>query len=230
MGKGNLKLRQNQEREKSRVLLSSQSQEYDQETTSISLIPWEINEATAGIAKCFRNIILKLRNQDNALTIARFILSMKNEINLSDNYRMSLLRTLSDLSNFISNEEKESKSFPKITGDDLLSFLNSFRKAEPIDPLHKWIGTYNYYLIIISRFFKWLYYPNLPPNERQKLKPAVIENLKRIPRKETSIYKPTDLWAQDDDQLFLKYCPSKRERCYHTISRSPRCTKFYHIC
>ena len=115
MGKGNLKLRQNQnqEREKSRLFI--RDQEYCQ--LLFHLIPWEINEATAGIAKCFRNIILKLRNQDNALTIARFILSMKNEINLSDNYRMSLLRTLSDLSNFISNEERKrkAKSFPKIT-------------------------------------------------------------------------------------------------------------------
>ncbi len=192
--------------------------EIDQESSS--LIPWEINEATAGIAKCFRNKILKLRNQDNALTIARFILSMKNEINLSDNYRVSLLSTLSDMSNFY----EENKPFSKITGNDILSFLNSFRKAEPNDPLHKWIGTYNYYLTIISRFFRWLYYPNLPPNERQQqLKPAVIQNLKRLPRKETSIYKPSDLWTQDDDQLFLKYCPSKRERCYHMISRDTGC-------
>ena len=42
-------------------------------------------------------------------------------------------------------------------------------------------------------------------------------------RKEKSIYKPTDLWTQEDDQLFLKYCPSKRERCYHTISRDTAC-------
>ncbi len=165
----------------------------DQESSSSSLIPWEINEATAGagIAKCFRNKILKLRNQDNALTIARFILSMKNEINLSDKYRVSLLSTLSDMSNFY----EENKSFSKITGDDILSFLNSFRKAEPNDPLHKWIGTYNYYLIIISRFFKWLYYPDIPSSDRQK--PAVIENLKKLPRKEKSIYKPTDLWTQE---------------------------------
>ena len=130
-GKGKLRQNQNEEGEKSRIDQESSS-------TSTSLIPWEINEATAGIAKCFRNIILKLRNQDNAVTIARFILSMKNEINLSDNYRMSLLRTLSDLSNFISNEEKENKTFSKITEDDLLLFLNSFRKAEPIDPQMDW--------------------------------------------------------------------------------------------
>ena len=57
-------------------------------------------------------MILKLRNQDNALIIARFILSMKNEINLSDNYRKSLITTLSDLSNFYAN-----KPFPEITRD-----------------------------------------------------------------------------------------------------------------
>ena len=87
--------------------------------------------------------------------------------------------------------------------------------------MHKWIGTYNHYLIVISRFFKWLYYPDLPSNERQK--PAVIDNLTQLKRKEKSIYKPTDLWTQDDDQLFLKYCPSKRERCYHMISRDTSC-------
>ena len=49
-----------------------------------SLIPWEITEATEGIPKGFKNMILRLRNQDNALIIARFILAMKNEINLFD--------------------------------------------------------------------------------------------------------------------------------------------------
>ena len=104
-----------------------------------------------------------------------------------------------------------------------LHFLNSFRKPEPIDPLHKWIGTYNHYLVVISKFFKWLYYPDLPSSERQKQKPAVIDNLTQLKRKEKSIYKPTDLWTQDDDQLFLKYCPSKRERCYHMIARDTAC-------
>ena len=95
------------------------------------LIPWEITEATEGIPKCFKNMILRLRNQDNALTIARFIISTKNEINLSDNYRRSLINNLSNLSNFYDI----SKPFSEMTRDDLQSFLNSFRKPEPIDPL-----------------------------------------------------------------------------------------------
>ena len=204
-------------------------------------IPWEIDEATSGLTKSYRNNLLKLRNQDNAVTIAKYIISMKNEVNLSDNYRISLIKTLSRLSNFYFNDndddnddakvkvrpdivaksKSKSKLFTDITRDDFLLFLNSFRKPEPIDPLHKWIGTYNHFIVIISRFFKWLYYPDIPPNER--LKPSVIENLKRIRRKETSIYKPSDLWTVEDDQLFLKYCPSKREKCYHMISRDTSC-------
>jgi integrase len=62
---------------------------------------------------------------------------------------------------------------------------------------------------------------NLQPNERQK--PPVIENIKRLHRKETSIYKPTDLWTPEDDQLFLRYCNSTREKCYHMISRDTGC-------
>ena len=182
------------------------------------LIPWEINEATEGIPNCFKNMILRLRNQDNALVIARFILATKNEINLADSYRKSLISNLSNLSKFYDN-----KPFSEMTHDDLQAFLNSFRKPEPMDPLHKWIGTYNHFIVVTSKFFKWLYYPDLPSSERQKQKPSVIDNLTQLKRKEKSIYKPTDLWTQDDDQLFLKYCPSKREKCYHMIARDTAC-------
>ncbi len=70
---------------------------------------------------------------------------------------------------------------------------------------------------LFIRFFKWLYHPNL---EQKKLpKPEVIENIALLKRREQSIYKPSDLWTLEDDLLFLKYCPSAREKCYHTVSR-----------
>ena len=43
-------------------------------------------------------------------------------------------------------------------------------------------------------------------------------NIPSFKRKEPSIYKPTDLWTKEDDLLFLKYCPNKRDKCYHTMS------------
>ena len=149
---------------------------------------------------------------------------MKHEINISDGYRLLLIKVLSQLSSYSNSSKTKDLDFKDITREDFLSFLNSFRKPEPIDPLHKWIGTYNHYIIIISRFFKWLYYSDLSPKERQlREKPAVIDNIPKLKRKEKSIYKPTDLWTVEDDQLFLKYCPSKRERCYHMISRDTGC-------
>ena len=50
-----------------------------------------------------------------------------------------------------------------------------------------------------------------------------MENILKLGRRERSIYKPADLWTVEDDLLFLKYCPNKRDRCYHAISRDTSC-------
>mgnify|MGYP003575972611 CR=1 FL=1 len=125
--------------------ISTKTRTTSSSTTEASVlsIPNEILEATTGLINSYRKILLSLRNQDNALTIANYVLSMKNEINLSDNYRMSLIKILGKLSNF--NDENGSRpksSFSDYTREDLILFLNSCRKTEPADPLHKWIGTY----------------------------------------------------------------------------------------
>jgi hypothetical protein len=83
--------------------------------------------------------------------------------------------------------------------------------------LHKWIGTYNLFRIYLLRFFKWLYTPDIEHSKRPTS--AVMDNIIEQKRKEVSIYKPSDLWIPEDDLLFLKYCSSKRDRCYHVISR-----------
>jgi integrase len=101
--------------------------------------------------------------------------------------------------------------------EDIIAYLNSVRKTDEQDPMHKWIGTYNLYLTVLIRFFKWLYSPEVNPKNRAR--PKVVDNIPQLKRKETSVYKPTDLWTQEDDLLFLKFCPSKRDRCYHAISR-----------
>jgi hypothetical protein len=51
-------------REKSRI--EEESSITSTTSTSISLIPWEITEATESTPKGFKRMILKLRNQDNA--------------------------------------------------------------------------------------------------------------------------------------------------------------------
>jgi integrase/recombinase XerD len=92
--------------------------------------------------------------------------------------------------------------------------------------LHKWIGTYNVKRIVLLRFFKWLYYgANIAnPDKRNELskferKPECIVDIPQLKRREVSCYKPSDLWSQEDDLLFLKWVTNERDRCYHTMAR-----------
>jgi integrase/recombinase XerD len=188
-------------------------------TPSTESLSDKVATATEGLSpNCFHHLYNMFysggKGKENALTICDHIFSLRSEINASDHYRKDMIKLLCSLSTFFNNN---AKSFKEITREDLLSFLDSRRKPENIDPLHKWIGTYNTYRIHLMRFFKWLYYPNVEQKKRPK--PAVVENIPQLKRKEKSIYKPTDLWTAEDDSLFLKYCPNPRDRCYHAMSR-----------
>ncbi|MFL6360871.1 MAG: hypothetical protein ACJ72V_16235, partial [Nitrososphaeraceae archaeon] len=80
-------------------------------------------------------------------------------------------------------------------------------------------------LVVLSRFFKWSYYPDIgDPKRRNELsaverKPDCIMGIKQLKRKEISCYKPSDLWTQEDDLVFLKWVTNKRDRCYHIMAR-----------
>jgi integrase/recombinase XerD len=66
-----------------------------------------------------------------------------------------------------------------------------------------------------------VYYPDLQSSKRPT--PAILENIPKLRRKEQSIYKPSDLWNTEEDQIFLRYCPSKRMKCYHAVARDLAC-------
>jgi hypothetical protein len=107
----------------------------------------KIGLITEGIESFYVSMLREL-SQDNALTVVNYILSMKNEINISDNYRKLNIYALCRISKFFNHR----KSYKDLVRDDLLKFLDSFRKPEASDSLHKWIGTYNNYRILFIRF------------------------------------------------------------------------------
>jgi hypothetical protein len=170
----------------------------------------KIDETTAGLSPYY---VKNLRSIGaiNGATIVDYIATMKIEVNLSDHYRKSVVELLCKFSKYNNN-----KSFKDITRTNIITFLDTFRKTDTQDPLHKWIGTYNNFRIHLMRFFKWLYSPDIEPDKRSK--PAVVENIPQLKRNEKSIYKPSDLWTSQDDLLFLKYCPSIRHKCYHALA------------
>jgi integrase len=171
----------------------------------------KIDDICAGLQDSYANSLRSLSIESNIVSIVNYIYALKTEINLAQNYRRDLIRFLPRFSGYVN------KNFKDVTRDAIILFLESFRKTETKDPMHKWIGTYNLYRIHLLRFFKWLYSPDLEPDKRPK--PSVIENIPELKRKEISVYKPSDMWSAKDDLLFLKYCPSKRNICYHAISR-----------
>ena len=175
----------------------------------------KIESVTAGLQDYFIRL-LKEQSSQNAETICDYVLAINIESNASLHHRSSQIRTLSYISNF-----HKQKPFSKMIRDVILQYLNSNRRTEEADPLHKWIGTYNLRRIYLMRFFKWLYYPEAEPPKRPI--PDVVKNIPTFKRKEQSIYKPTDLWTEQDDALFLKYCPSKRDRCYHMFAYDSSC-------
>jgi hypothetical protein len=176
----------------------------------------KIMTACEGLRSHYYDLFNKIPLKENGLTLANYIIAMKSEINPSYNYRIDTIEKISRLSIYYGNT-----LFKDMTRGQILDFLDNFRKSEASDPLHKWIGTYNLFRIFIIRFFKWLYYPDIEPQKRPR--PTVIENIPQLKRKEISTYKPSDLWTDEDDALFLRYCPSKRMKCYHAVSRDTSC-------
>lgn len=171
----------------------------------------KLETVTEGLTREYRNLFNILSKED-ALTLD-YVISLKTEINPSDNYRKSVIKIIGKFMMFC----RHSTDVPlvQLGRENVLAFLGSFRKSEDSDPLHKWIGTYNLYRVHLLRFFKWLHHPDIEPNKR----PRIIENIPQLKRKEKSIYKPTDMWTAQDDLLFLKYCLSKRMKCFHTMAK-----------
>ena len=99
------------------------------------------------------------------MTISEYIIAMKREINPRLNTIRTIIQFLSELSKTVGIE----KRFQDMTRDDILLYLDRNRKLENDDPLHKWIGSYNVKRNILSKFFKWLYYPNVDSSKRSEL-------------------------------------------------------------
>jgi hypothetical protein len=149
----------------------------------------KIEECTAGLTVSVTKQLLSI-GEDNAATIVKYIEVMRTEVNSSNHYRRDLILLLCRFSKYNNNTP-----FKAVTRANILGFLDCFRRTETQDPMHKWIGTYNLFRIHLIRFFKWLYSPDIEPDKRPNA--SVTENIPKLRRKETSIYKPSDLWSQD---------------------------------
>jgi hypothetical protein len=115
---------------------------------SSPLLDRRIEETAAGLPYSYAKQLYSI-SKDNAATIIDYIFAMKSEVNLSDNYRKNVIELLSRFSKYNDN-----KPFKDLIRTNIIRFLETYRKTEAQDPMHKWIGTYNIFRIHLLRFFK----------------------------------------------------------------------------
>ena len=182
-----------------------------------------INELIISICKYQKTYIRKsldklLENShENTEIICKYIIAEQNEINIKESTKEGKIKVIVDLVKFLNF-----KDLNRVVKEDIFSYLNRFRKSEEIDPNHRWIGTWNNRHIVLLKFFRWLHDQDNPDIKNRK-SPKCMSGIKRLGRKEVSRYKPSDLWTSRECEVFLKYCPSKRDRAYLSMAIDTSC-------
>ena len=145
--------------------------------------------------------VSQLKRMDkNSFPIVEFLYSKMREGNLKPASRASTIDRLCQLSLYHNN-----KPFKEITQEDIFTYLDTIRKTENEDPLHKWIGTYNISVIKIISFFRWFYQPTLHSNDRST--PEFLNNLRCIKRKEKTTISAEDAMDNRRGRLISQVLP-----------------------
>jgi hypothetical protein len=106
-----------------------QQQEQNQIKRRSLFLDRKIDDTAAGLPASYSRLLYSIP-VENTVHIIQYILSMKTEINISDHYRKDLIVVLTRFSKYNNN-----KSFKDITRNDIVAFLESFRKPETADPV-----------------------------------------------------------------------------------------------
>ncbi len=152
------------------------------------------------------------KSADNVKVICEYVIAEQNAINIKESTKEGKIKCLVRFSTYLNHTP-----FHRISKQDVLDYLTSLKKPESKDPQHKSIGTYNGRQMILLKFFRWLYNPN-ESDFRMRSTPECMRGVKRLPRMEKSAYKPSDLWTEEEHEIFLKYCPSPRDKAFHSMA------------
>ena len=97
-------------------------------STSIMSNERKISLATEGLQRSVKNWLRIKTSNENALAISEYVLLLRREVNPSQNYTKIQNQALVELSEYL-----KQKPFKQLTTEDVLSFLDKFRKNTLID-------------------------------------------------------------------------------------------------
>ena len=91
----------------------------------------KIEQATDGVEKSYGDKRYSI-GENNALAVADYIAAMNTELNLSPSYSGDNIEALTRFSRYNDN-----RSFKDLKRAGVIAFLDSLRKTEARDPMHK---------------------------------------------------------------------------------------------
>ena len=138
---------------------------------------------------------------NNADLLAKFIILNRKDSIIAINTIVMYIDGIVYLENY-----HKHKDLDKMDRNDIVTFLDSYRKSETVDPLHRWVATYNIRLMIIYKFFRWLHSFNhdklAEMTTTERIVPPIMKGIKRLKRKEKSSFKPEIYGLMKTTQFF----------------------------
>jgi len=207
----------------SNMSISWENQPPKQETLRFSADPAINDKVKLAVKGLWQPSIQKLflefpSDQDKELA-ADFILACEQQENITVGTKRAYLIALARLASHVK------KHFDIMTSKDLKAYLNELQRSRDEDPDQSWINTQRAYGNPLVKFFKWLAYPEMTPQERRLLPkdqyPAVLKGVVLQTKRGGSRtpVKTKDLWSDEDTAVFLKYCrDNRRLRFYHALA------------
>jgi hypothetical protein len=161
--------------------------------------------------------IATILNPTNSVLISEFHKYMETS-GASERHQNNSLKMVIAFAFFIG---KNASFYDVKSKEQIYSFLDTKVKSQEEDPDKRWISTWNYYLVHLKRFFRWLH--NCRKSERssheqgddvsesQWITPQFI-NIKKRKTKRLSPYSESEIWERDELLTAIKYEKYKRNK------------------
>lgn len=162
--------------------------------------------------------IRDIPNLTNSSLVGEFYEYMKTN-GASERHQNNSLKMVIAFANYLG---KEISFYDIKDKEQVTSFLDTKVKSSEEDPDKRWITTWNYYLVHIKRFFRWLHNHkckgNIPEDisESEWITPPFI-NLKKRRTKRLSPYSESEIWERDELLTIVKYEPFARNKAALTL-------------
>ena len=162
--------------------------------------------------------IATVPNNTNSVLIAEYYQYIKTN-GVSERHQNNSLKMVIAFANSL---RKDITFYDIRSKEQITSFLDTKVKSSEEDPDKRWITTWNYYLVHIKRFFRWLHNYKCKGNisedtpESEWMTPPFL-NIKKRGTKRLSPYSENEIWERDELLTIVKYEPFIRNKAALTL-------------